>query len=187
MRKIVINLCPDGGKRENKILLSAQKYASFALLLLILCIGINVIFFVLGVFLQFPYRKLSARWQQLTPQVNSMLSLREEVQALTKEREEYKTLFQESISLSRVFAEVYESLPKNIWFETIKFKDDTIEFIGYVVKWKEDYFDSLSKFIKNLKNKTYFSTTFKKINLKNSRKGRIASREVLKFEIECKK
>ena len=86
-----------------------------------------------------------------------------------------------------MLAEIFNSLPKNIWLEELDFDKDMIILIGYVVKWKEDYLASLDKFIKHLGNEDYFHSIFADIGLKNSRKSRVNNVEVVRFKIECKK
>ena len=187
MKTITINLHPLGEKKEQKFLSILRRYLPFVFLAFFGLIIINVIGFVFARFQNVPYEKLKKEWRNLGPQVEEILSLNKEIDSLSQEKAEYKSLFKEDLQFSRIFVDIQTSLPQNIWFERIEFENSKINFVGYIVKLNEDYLLSLDKFIKGLKKRKYFSRIFPKdkINLKTSRKTRVSGVKVVKFEIEC--
>ena len=86
-----------------------------------------------------------------------------------------------------ILGDVSSSLPKNIWFDGLNFKGETIDIRGYVVGWDEDYLISLDGFINSLREKDYFASKFSRVNIRKSTRERYNGVEALKFSIECKK
>lgn len=189
MKKIIINLLPSrGGETADKILGVVFKYIPFVFLALVVSVLLNIFLFPVGSFSQLRYKKMEAEWKKLEPEAKAVAALKEEVQALQSVKDEYRKLFSGDTKISRLFADLFAALPKNIWLEQITFQGKELSLSGCVVKWKEEYLLSLDKFIKNLNKSEYFSTVFKdKISLKNSRKSTFSNVEIVKFQIECKK
>ncbi len=187
MKIIRINLHPLREKKEQKTFTMLKKYFPYVFAAFFCLAGINIILLIFTGFYRLPHEKLKKEWQSLTPQVKEILSLKEEVDALNKEKTEYKSLFKKDILISRIFADIQSALPKNIWFEQIKIEKGEINFVGYVVKLNEDYLVSLDSFIKELKKKKYFTGIFPRgnINLKTTRKAKVSGVRVVKFEIGC--
>lgn len=187
MKKITINLHPLGEKKENKILKTAVKYIPFAFMGGIILAAINLLLFIIVSFMVVSNKSLDLKLKSLSSQLNEVNSLKKDLESLTTERKEYSQPLTKNISLSRVFADIFESLPKNIWIDAIKFDGQNINLAGYVVEWKENPFASVEKFIKNLSGKEYFSTVFKNINPPVYRAATRANVGIGEFKIECKK
>ncbi len=186
VKKIQINLYPYQQKEENKYLTIMEKYAPFVLLGGVGLILFNIIIFLLTSWLSFPYRNLSKEWKQLQPKVEQINSLKKELENLELKKKIYTSLVTYKVDISHALADVYDSLPKNIWFDNINFDEDKIIFVGYAVLWKESPLASIDKFIKRLKKTEYFSKIFCHIHLRSSRKIELYGKEAMKFEVECK-
>jgi len=186
MKKIEINLYPYTSDKDKGFLKLIEKYFPIALLAFFVLIAINIILFLIIIFSYLPYNNLSKNWKKLSPQATTISSLKEELKSLKDKKEKYQELLSSKIEVSHIFADIFTSLPKNIWLEEINFSNGFMGFVGYVVEWKEDYSVSINKFIKNLKEKDYFFNTFKYINPKRNVKMKLAGREIMKFEVECK-
>jgi Tfp pilus assembly protein PilN len=187
MKRITINLHPLHHKEEDRIYATIAKYIPYVFLGLIGLVVVNIFLFLLVSLSRLGYKSAAEQWKTFSPQVETVTALKKEVEALTAERNEYSGLFAARVETSRMLADIFASLPKNIWLERIEFNNDNLNFSGYVVRWKEDYLVSLDKFIKNMGKSEYFSTVFKEISLKNSRKNNLHNVEVVRFVIECKK
>ncbi|UCC95314.1 MAG: PilN domain-containing protein [Candidatus Omnitrophota bacterium] len=185
MKKIEVNLHPEGEKKEQKWFVYVKRYLPFMLFGLFLLVCVNVVLFLLASSFKKPRANLEKKWHDLTPQVQEITALKKEIDSLKHNRQEYRDLVTESISASQVFAELFDSIPKNIWFSTVDLGNGVLRMNGSVVRWKEDYLVSVNKLINSLNEKKYFSSVFKNINLKNSRKSSIAGVEIMTFSIDC--
>jgi Tfp pilus assembly protein PilN len=187
MRRILINLHPLKGRGEPKILKFTSQYAPFAFLGLVILVVINLLLFILSTALNIPYKNLKKEWVKLAPQVDKISSSKRELQSLIEEKAKYQKLLTSEVLFSRILSDIFSSLPKNIWLKTIESDSDSINFIGFVVKWKENPLVSVDKFIKNLTKQNYFFTVFQDINLKSSRRRNFSGVEVVEFSIECRR
>lgn len=187
MKRININLHPSRNEEADKIYKLVSQYIPYVFLGLVGLVFINILLFLLASFARLSYKASEGEWKKLSPQVESITALKKEVDTLALEHKEYKKIFSGHVKTAKMLADIFSSLPKNIWLEQIDFQTETVNFSGYVVRWKEDYLMSLDKFVKNLSASKYFSAVFKDINLTNSRKSTINGVEVVRFLIECKK
>jgi len=186
MGKVKINLYPYQDRQENKYLGIMVQYAPFVLLGAGGLILLNIIIFLFTSWLSFPYHRLNKEWKELQPKVEDISSLKKELDDLKLKKKLYMSLVTYKVDISHALADVYASLPKNIWFDRISFHEDTITLVGYAVKWKQFPFASIDRFIKKLRKSEYFSKVFSRINLRSSRRVDLYGRIVMKFEIECK-
>jgi len=186
MKKIEINLHPFKDKdKSNLVEKYLHTYFPLVGLGFIITLAVNLLLFSLTLFFNIPYRNLSKQWQELTPQVNALNSIKQELNSLKKEEKELRSLTTYKIDIAHTLFDLSCALPKNIWLANFHYEKDTLSLNGLVVKWKEDYLASIDRLIKNLKNRDYFSHTFKKIQLKDSQKDKFFGREVMKFKIVC--
>ena len=77
-----------------------------------------------------PFRQLEKRWKQITPQLNSLNGLKKEAEGLVDKEKRYQELTTPKAVLCRAFADIYVSLPQNIWFEKIRFADKKLTISG---------------------------------------------------------
>ncbi|MFA5008128.1 MAG: hypothetical protein WC546_02785 [Candidatus Omnitrophota bacterium] len=182
MDRIYINLSPKQKKEENALLVKASYY-------LILSISFFLaVIIVLGIFIAVRasvYEYYSIRWAKWKTQYETLTRLKQDIAGLESDRNEFVKILTPKNQMAKVFENIFSSLPKNIWFNSMDLKKDTLDIKGYVVKIDEDYLVSLEKFINNLKSKEYFSNRFKKINIKDSQKIEFNGAEVLEFYVEC--
>lgn len=189
MKKIKINLHPHSHKsiKEEKALKLIEKYFPIAFIATAGLIVLNIILFLFTSFSRIPFNNLTKKWNDLGPKAEQMLALREEVTSLRARRQVYKDLMGHRITFSHIFADLFKSLPKNIWLGDIKFSTNQIIFSGYVVEWKEDFSVSINSFIDKLSKENYFPGTFKHINPKGRRTIDFFGNKILQFELECRR
>jgi len=182
MDKIYINLSPKQKREENALLKKISYYISLCTLLLL------VIIIALGVLIGIKasvYKYDEIKWAKWKEKYTTLGGIKQDIVNLENEKNEFKKLLTPKNQMSDIFEDIFSSLPKNIWFNNMDLKKDTLDIRGYIVKIDEDYLISLEKFINNLKAKEYFSSRFKKINIKDSQKKDFNGAEVLEFYVEC--
>ena len=187
MKKIEINLYPYRGEEDKKIATLIDKHFPVVFLAAIGLILVNGILIMFTGFSRLPYANLKKQWEKAVPVVREIEALKVQRDSLKKEEESYEQLVSRQIELSSIFADIFESLPENIWFEKINFSGDAVFLTGYAVEWKENFLASSSRFVKSLQGKEYFSRVFNRIDLKGQKKVSISGRQVLKFEVECRR
>ena len=170
MKKIGINLYPYQPKEENKYIKIMRRYAPFAFLAAVVLIAVNLIFFSITASMAFPYHKLSSEWKQLQPKIGKIDELKKEVNSLVAKKKEYHNILKYKVNISHILADIYASLPKNIWLSQMRFDKNMAYISGYAVTWKRSSLISVDTFVKNLKKAEYFHNIFHKISLRNSRK-----------------
>jgi Tfp pilus assembly protein PilN len=185
MKNIEINLYPYQIKQEKEFIKLIRKLFPVVFLGVAIALALNIVLFVISGVYRLPYNSLNNKWEKLRPQVAGVTSLRDELTSLDKELTSYRDLLKHKVEAAHVLADIYSSLPKNIWLGKIDLKGETMEFIAYVVEWKEDYSVSVNKFIKQLQKEPYFSTIFSNIRLKSQRKQYFSGIEIVRFEVEC--
>lgn len=185
MKKIEINLYPYAGDGRDKFIDLLEKFLPAVFLTLCGFIIINIVLFVFTVSSISVRGELGKKWKNIIPKSEALSALKKEVDSLRVKQADYQNLTGATLRVSRLLADIFKSLPENIWFEGISMKDNSLSFSGYAVRWKEDYLVSIQSFIRNLQ-KEKLGEVFKDINLKNSRKNHLSGTEVMRFEIECK-
>lgn len=186
MDKLNINLYPHHTAEKKRIFLVIENYFPFVALGVAGLIALNIIIFVITVFLSSPYRRLTREWDQLSPKAAVIESLKKELSSLQGRRSRYVEMVNYKVDISRIFADVFAALPRSMWLSEIHFSQKAISIDGSAARWKEAPLASIDNFIKNLKQQEYFSRVFPYINLKSSRKMDLYDREIAKFAIECK-
>lgn len=182
MDKIYINLSPKQKKEGNAALRNISYYISigiFVLLVIIVALGILI------AVRASVYEYNNVRWAKWKEKYATLDKIKQGIRSLENDKNDFKKLLTPKNQMSNIFADIFSSLPKNIWFNSMNLKKDTLDIRGYVVKVDEDYLVSLEKFVNNLKAKEYFSSRFKKINIKDSQKKEFNGAEILEFYVEC--
>jgi len=187
MKKIVINLSPQKENVTSAFLQNLISYtplvglsaaAIFALVLLVQLFSLKKAHTV---------RVYTKKWSQWESKANSIAEMKKELMRYESEKAVLQELVTPQNDMTFILRDLFSSLPKNIWFEKIRYEEGFINLAGYVVRWEEDSVASLDKFINSLRKKDYFSSKFDKINIKESKTSEFNSVEVLEFVIECKK
>ena len=186
MKKIEINLYPHQPKEENKYIEAVEKYTPFALLAVIGFLVVNLILFSATASMSFPYRKLNLRWKQLQPKIKEVEKVRKELNSLVAEKKEYHRILEYKINAAHMLADVYASLPENIWLSKVSLNNNVLHISGCAVAWKKSALVSVDIFTKRLRKAKYFSSIFHKVDIKNSRRDIFNSREIMRFDIECR-
>lgn len=182
MDNIYINLSPKRKKEENIFLKDFSHYAGLAAFFLLAIIIILVVFIVIRASV---YKYEDIKWSKWKEKYETISKMKKDISGLESDRNEFKKILTPKNQMAKIFEDIFSALPKNIWFNNMGLKKDTLDIRGYVVKIDEDYLVSLEKFINNLKAKEYFSSRFKKINIKDSQKNDFNGAEVLEFYVEC--
>jgi len=182
MDKIYINLNPKQKKEENAVLKKISYLLSLGVLLLL------IVIIALGALIGIKasvYKYDETKWATWKEKYTTLSRIKQDMANLENDKNEFKKLLTPKNQMSNIFEDIFSSLPKNIWFNSMNLKKDTLEIRGYVVKIEEDYLVSLEKFVNSLKAKEYFSSKFKKINIKDSQNKDFNGTEVLEFYVEC--
>lgn len=182
MDKIYINLNPKQKKEESAVLQKTSYYISLSALLLLAIIILLAVFIGLRASV---YKYDDMKWSKWREKYTTLTKIKQDISNLESEKNEFKKLLTPKNQMSDIFGDIFSSLPKNIWLNSMSLKKDTLDIRGYVVKIEEDYLISLERLVNNLKDKKYFSSRFKKINIKDSQKKDYNGAEVLEFYVEC--
>jgi len=185
MKKITINLYPFQQADEPPLNKTLAHYIPAVILVLILLIIVNIGAFALANIFEMSRASLENTNKNLAPSIKDIQELKDALEAQIKEKKDYQSISTTRIQATRIMAEVYGSMPKNIWLRSFSFDRDTLALEGTVVKWKEEQMASLDKFIKDLNKKDYFVSQFKNANVKDYRKGKVQNTETIDFVIEC--
>lgn len=184
--KVTINLNP---KKENPSEEVLQNIGTYTPLAGLAAAVVFVIVLLLQVFILVraqSYNAYTRKWQDWSDEANLLRKAKSEVSLFQAEKQQLQALMVPKYMLALVLDDIFLSLPKNIWFDDLNFKEGSIDLKGYVVRWREDYLISLDKFINALRQKKYFSSRFKKMNITKSQKTDFNGVEVLQFTIECR-
>lgn len=182
MDKIYINLSPKQEKVESAILKDLPYYLGLGAIFCFVVVG------ALGVFIVIRMGVLKyqeGKWSKHKEQYATLTKIKSEISGLENNNKELKKILTPNNQMAKIFEDIFTSLPPNVWLGSMNLKKDFLIMKGYIVKVDEDYLVSLEKFIKSLKSKEYFTSKFKKINIKNSQKNDFNEIEVLEFDIEC--
>jgi len=187
MKKIVINLSP---QKETATTVLLQKAVSYTPLVGLTAVLVLVLIIFLQMFIlkqAYNYSKYNKKWGAWKSKYEEIKKIKKEIGKLEKEKNRLEEIAAPKYDIVLILEGIFSSLPKNVWFERLDFESGAISLKGYVVKWREDYLVSLDGFINSLREQEYFSSKFKKLNIRESKKSNFNGVETLKFIIECKK
>ena len=187
MRKISINLSP---QKEDITSAMLQRVVSYTPLVGVTAVIVLALLLFLQVFIvkqTYAYHGYEKKWRKLESKYNLIKGIKGEIANLKEENQKLKEVATPEHDIVLILGDVFSSLPKNIWFDGLNFKGETINMRGYVAGWNEDYLISLERFINSLREKDYFSSKFSRINIRESVRENYNGVETLKFSIECKK
>lgn len=185
--KIEINLSPKKKQlKENEIEKWFYLFGPWAIKLLILGLALNVFCFLIFMPLSKKVNLLKEEEKKLKPQQEQINKLQEEIKQLSQEKEKYQNKAYFLFNPSRILAALYTSLPENIWFESLNYKERQLQITGYVLPWKEDALASLDKFVNALQENKEISSVFKNIKSQQFRKTTFNQQDVIIFYIVCK-
>jgi Tfp pilus assembly protein PilN len=183
MDKIYINLNPKAEKFDTFIFKQWSYYAALGSALIL------IIILILGLFTSLrlaQYNGQMKKWRGLEQNAKLLSEVKSQILQLEGERKGLDKVITPQNKIGSIFEDIFVSLPQNLWFDSLELKEDILILKGYVIKLDEDYLISLEKFINALRMREYFSSRFKKVNIKNSQKRDFNGVEVLEFNIECK-
>jgi len=185
--KISINLNPQKQSDSIQALQNISIYSPIVILAIVIFLALILILqlFILGK--AYTYGGHKKKWENWEEKYNLMEKIKAEKALLENEKSELRALAAPKYDTARLLENIYLALPKNVWFEDLEFKDDSISINGYAVRWQKDYMVSLEGFINSLRKKDYFASKFNKVNIGRSQKADYNGVEILKFVIECKK
>ncbi len=187
MNKISINLNPHKESAPSDIFQNIVAYTPYLVLGIILCTVIIGVLQVVSLRKAHVYRQRSDEWQQWKEKSQDIRRIKEDIARLEAERTAMGTVMTPQQTLARILGDIFSSLPKNAWFESIQIKEDLISVRGYVVKWGQDYLVTLDTFINALRDADYFAAHYSQVNIKDSQTAAFNTVEVLQFSIECQK
>lgn len=186
MNKIAICLYP-----YKKISTGHQQqlktFFPYAFLGMIGAILVNVIFFMLILSITPSYNKLFKQWKEVDKEMKRGAALKEEVNNLKKEKGEYLEGNFGQIKFDHILANIFAVLSDNIWLENIKISAEDIFIGGNIIEWQESGAVTLDNLIDKSQADKYIVGIYPIIQLRNQKKKMIGSKEVINFEIECKK
>ena len=187
MKKITINLSTQKETAVDSILENIVSYTPLVSLTATLVFAI-ILLLQLFIFKQgYEYAKHNRKWQKWEGKYNLIRGIRKEISGLEDVKKRLGEILTPEYDTVFILGDIFSSLPKNVWFKELDFRGETIDLKGYVVRWNEDYLVSLDRFISSLREKEYFFSKFKKINIKESKKTTFNGLETVKFVIECRK
>lgn len=185
MKRIKINLYPHKRTSDKRFIQFIERYLPLVFLALIILFAVNGILFIVTIGARGFYNTLDKKWVEIRPQAGQIDALKKELVSLKEKKKMYLDLIVPKVDPAHICADIFTSLPRNIWLGEMSCNSERLSFAGYVVKLKEDYLLSIDTFIKNLQKQQYFSSVFKNIRLMSSRKTKISGREIMKFEVLC--
>ncbi len=187
MNKISINLNPRKEAVSSSILQNFIAYTPLAAMVTAFVFVILVLMQVVIVKKMHTHHVYTDEWKHWESKAVVIRDIKAAMATLESELVNLRDTTTPKYNMGLILKDMFASLPKNIWFESFRFKEETIDLKGYVVKWNEDLLVSLGTFIDSLRDKKYFSSKFPKVNIKTSQKTDFNGIKVLKFFIECKK
>lgn len=188
MSRLYINLNPRKEKVENIIFQKAVSFTPFVAWGVFLFFVIIFMLNLIVIIKSGAYNRLKKEWVNNAEQYKQISEIKTEAAHLVKEEEILRKVTIPATDVVQLLEDIFSALPQNLWFKDLNFQEGKLSLQGYVVAWKEDYLISLvDKFIKPLKERDYFSSKFKTVDLKQSQRKTFYGIEVLEFNIECKK
>ncbi len=187
MKKIIINLSPQKETAATALLQRVVSYTSLGGLTAALVL-VLIIFLQMFIIKQtYDCSKYNKKWEAWESKYKEMKEIKKGIAKLEKVKNKLEEIATPKYDIVLILEGIFSSLPKNVWFEGLDFEKGVISLRGYVVKWREDYLVSVDSFINSLREQEYFSSKFKKVNIKESKRSSFNGVETLKFIIECKK
>jgi len=187
MKKIVINLSP---QKETAATVLLQRVVSYTPLVGLTAALVLVLIIFLQIFIikqTYECSKYNKKWEVWESKHEEIKEIKKGIVKLDRVKNKLEEIATPKYDIVLILEGIFSSLPKNVWFEGLDFERGVIRLRGYVVKWKEDYLVSIDGFINSLREQEYFSSKFKKVNVKESKRSSFNGVETLKFIIECKK
>jgi Tfp pilus assembly protein PilN len=186
MNRISINLSPQKEAVSGSIIQNLIAYTPLAGLVAGV-IFVTIVLLQIFIAIQMgTYKGYAGEWKQWESKAISMKAMKADMASLESELRRLEEIATPKYEFASILRDMFDSLPKNIWLESLKFKEDVIDLEGYVVKWNEDFLVSLDGFIDALREKSYFSSKFSDISIKASQKTMYNGVGVLDFNLECK-
>lgn len=187
MKKININLNPKKADNLSGIFAKALNYTPLLVL--------AVIFFalVLGAVETVSrvksgrHKNLNDVWRQWEPKHREIVNVKREISALERQGKQIGELMLPQVDGIVLLEGLSSFLPDNIWLESLRFKDNSAQIRGYIVRWEEDTLASLEKFINRLREDESFKDNFKEVNIRDTQRVSFRGREVTQFFLEWKK
>ncbi len=185
MNKININLNPQKENAPSDVVRNLSAYIP------LLALGIAAVFIIIVLLQMFAFQKqhsynvYKGKWAEWQDEDTFLKRIKNNIARLQKEKEGVVAIVTPKNEAAKLLGDIYSALPKNIWFDDLKFKEGFLSLRGYVVRWEEDYLVSLDKFINALRKGENFSSHFQKVNIKQSQKAKVRGVEVLRFSLEC--
>jgi len=187
MKKVVINLSPQKYKTSNLKLENITTYLPLVAIAAAIGLGLVLLLQLVGLKKAHTYAGKVKAWRQWEEKAKVLQEIKGQISALETERDALNKALTPGYQMSKLLGDIFSSLPKNIWFQSFKLKEEALEIQGYVVKWNQDYLASLDSFIGALREKEYFLSTFSILEIRESQKDDVNGVEALKFIIQCKK
>ena len=187
MKKVVINLSPQKHRAASLDLGNLIAYLPLIVMVAIIGLVMVLLFQVVVLKKAHTYADKAKSWQQWEQKAKTLQDVKQQINELKIKRDKLEEALVPRYEMSFILGDIFSSLPKNIWFQSLDFQEGALSVQGYVVKWNQDHLASLNGFIKSLQAKEYFSSKFAVVEIKESQKANFNNVEVLKFIIECKK
>lgn len=187
MKKISINLSPQKENITSAILQTTVSYTPLVGLTAVIVLALLLFLQVFIAKQTYTYNGYEKKWIKWESKYNLIKGIKGELTNLKEEKQKLEEVATPKHDIVLILRDIFSSLPKNIWFQRLNFKEETIDIGGYVAGLDEDYLISLDGFINSLRKKDYFSSKFNRINIKKSTRENYNGVEILKFNIECKK
>lgn len=184
--RIEINLLPRQKKSMVFFLNLCRNYFSYLTLALLIIVVMNILLFAGIKLTSVSYKKLTLDLKKLSSSTTNIKNDKAVLDKLLKAKQWYNTFDENNIYASKLLANLFSSLPKDIWFKVIYFNENYLKISGSIVPGNEDYLLSANNFIGSLNKNNYFSHHFKTIKLKKTYPTQIAGVEVMDFVIECR-
>ncbi len=185
MRKININLSPQKEKISSALMQQVVSHTPMVGLGIIAVFFIILLLQIFGFLRMHAHSAYSQKWEQWGQKAQTIKQLKVEIASLDQKNKQLEDIATPTIDTVLILDDVFASLFKNIWFDALNYKDQSIYLKGYIVRWEEDYLMTLDKFINSLRQKEYFSSKFNKINIRTSKKAKFNNVDVLEFVLEC--
>ena len=187
MKKISINLSPQKEDVTSEVLRNIVSYTPMVGLTAVIVLALLLFLQVFIAKQTYTCNKYEKKWQKWESKHNLIKGIKGETTNLKEEKQRLEEVATPGHDIVLILGDIFSSLPKNIWFDGLHFKGETIDIRGYVAGWNEDYLISLDGFINSLREKDYFSSKFSRVNIRKSVRENYNGAETLKFSIECKK
>lgn len=182
---IEINLLPEEIKAKLiKSGAAARKflYALIAIsLVVIVILGLNICFFVMGLGSGFKVKSLEKEWVKISPQKNNIENLKSKGEGLSEEARVLQDLFIQRISWSKELNSLSLNLAPGIWFKEVSLGNKDLIIHGCAVSPQKEELRQINQFIGNLKKDAEFIKNLKSLELSSVTRDKIGNTEVMDF------